>query len=357
MSFPPTTTPHAPARQPDTWPALLVTGGCGFIGSRFVERWRAAHPAQPVVVLDSLTYAGRPENLAGLRGPALHLEVASITDADAVRRVCDQYGVGGIVNFAAQTHVDQSILGSLEFTHTNVLGTHTLLEVARERGIHLHQVSTDEVYGDVPAPHHSLETDPLTPRSPYAASKAAADHLVLAYHQTHGSSVTVTRAANNVGPRQHLEKALALFATNALLGLPLPLYGDGLQQRDYMHVDDHCAAIELVLRGGASGGVFNVGTGLELSNRRMAQLVTQALGLPDAPVRHVSDRPGHDRRYSLNTDRVQALGWAPDFTPEQAVLSAARWYAANRAWWEPIRRSEAFAAYYERQYAARLGAS
>ncbi len=333
---------------------LLVTGGCGFIGSNFVRYWLAQHPESRVVVYDKLTYAGRRENLADLwEDPRLTLVVGDITDLELVRSTCKHNGVDLIVNFAAETHVDQSILGPLVFTDTNVRGTHVLLEVARELSIRLHHISTDEVYGHIPDGHQSVEADPLAPRSPYAASKAAADQLVQAYHITYALPVTITRGANNVGPYQYPEKAVPLFSTNAILGEAIPVYGDGLQMRDYAHVYDHCTGIEAVLLRGEVGEVYNVGTGHEMTNLEMVDIVLNTLDQSHDLVRHVSDRPGHDRRYSMNVDKLRALGWQPKYDPKEAVAEAARWYAANRAWWEPI-RSGAFREYYEKQYAERL---
>lgn len=336
---------------------LLVTGGCGFIGSNFVRWWLEQAPGTRVVVYDNLTYAGRRENLADLWGrPDLTLVVGDITDLDAVRRTCVQEGVTAVVNFAAESHVDRSISAPLRFTITNVQGTHALLEVARDLRLRFHQVSTDEVYGDVPPGERRTERDPLAPRSPYAASKAAADHLALAYHTTYGLAVTVTRGSNTVGPYQYPEKVLPLFATNALLGEPLPLYGDGLQQREYLHVQDHCAAIAAALRRGQPGEVYNVGTGTELSNITLARTVLGTLGCSMDLIRHVTDRPGHDRRYAVHTSALQALGWRARFTSLQAVQDAARWYQLNAWWWSPI-RAGAFQAYYHQQYAARLAAA
>jgi dTDP-glucose 4,6-dehydratase len=334
--------------------SLLITGGCGFIGSNFVRYWLGRHADSRVVVYDKLTYAGRRENLHDLwADPRLSLVVGDIGDQALVTRTCQEHGVQLVVNFAAETHVDQSILGPLVFTDTNVRGTHVLLEVARELGLRMHHVSTDEVYGHIPDGHHSVETDPLVPRSPYAATKAAADHLARAYAVTYGVPVTITRGANNVGPFQYPEKAVPLFSTNALLGEPLPVYGDGLQLRDYAHVSDHCAGIEAVVLRGATGEVYNVGTGREMTNLEMVDIVLRTLGADPGLVRHVTDRAGHDRRYCMNVDKLRSLGWTPQYDPRQAVTDAARWYAAHRSWWEPIRNGE-FRAYYERQYARRL---
>ncbi|WP_425148365.1 dTDP-glucose 4,6-dehydratase [Deinococcus sp.] len=333
---------------------LLITGGCGFIGSNFVRYWLAQHPQSRVVVYDKLTYAGRKENLHDLWDhPNLTLVVGDIGDLETVRRACQENHIDLIVNFAAETHVDQSILGPLVFTDTNVRGTHVLLEVARELGIRLHHISTDEVYGHIRDDHQSVETDELAPRSPYAASKAAADQLVQAYAITYGLPVTITRGANNVGPYQYPEKAVPLFSTNAILGEPLPVYGDGMQMRDYAHVHDHCTGIETVLLKGEIGQVYNVGTGREMTNLEMVDIVLDALGKDHSLVKHVTDRPGHDRRYSMNVDKLKALGWQSKYDPKQAVAEAARWYAANQWWWEPIRSGE-FREYYSKQYAERL---
>lgn len=334
--------------------SLLVTGGCGFIGSNFVRYWQTQHPQSRVVVYDKLTYAGRKENLHDLWDTAnVSLVVGDIGDQDLVHRTCQDESIDLIVNFAAETHVDQSILGPLVFTDTNVRGTHVLLEVARELGIRLHHISTDEVYGHIKDNHQSVETDELAPRSPYAASKAAADQLVQAYAITYGIPVTITRGANNVGPYQYPEKAVPLFSTNAILGEPLPVYGDGLQMRDYAHVYDHCTGIEAVLLRGEIGEVYNVGTGREMTNLEMVDIVLDTLGKDHSLVKHVTDRPGHDRRYSMNVDKLRALGWEPKYDPRQAVAEAAKWYVENRWWWEPIRSGE-FREYYDRQYAERL---
>ncbi len=333
---------------------LLITGGCGFIGSNFVRYWIEKHPESNIVVYDKLTYAGRKENLHDLwNNSHLNLVVGDIGDQDLVRQTCQAHQIDLIVNFAAETHVDQSILGPLVFTDTNVRGTHVLLEVARELSIRLHHISTDEVYGHIKDNHQSIETDELAPRSPYAASKAAADQLVQAYYITYGLPVTITRGANNVGPYQYPEKAVPLFSTNAILGEPIPVYGDGLQMRDYAHVYDHCTGIETVLLKGELGEVYNVGTGREMTNLEMVDIVLGTLGKDHRLVKHVTDRPGHDRRYSMNVDKLRGLGWEPKYDPKNAVAEAARWYSTSSWWWEPIRSGE-FREYYAKQYAERL---
>jgi len=332
---------------------LLVTGGCGFIGSNFVRYLLERYPYK-ITVLDKLTYAGRKENLDDLwSDPRLELTVGDIGNLELVRHVCVSSKVDTIVNFAAETHVDQSILGPLLFTETNVRGTGVLLEVARELNLRFHHISTDEVYGHILDGHQSVESDPLEPRSPYSASKAAADQLVQAYFITYSLPITITRGANNVGPYQYLEKVVPLFATNALLGLPLPIYGDGLQMRDYAHVFDHCTGIDAVLQNGVLGEVYNVGTGREMTNREMVEIVLESLNKPRDLIRFVEDRPGHDRRYSMNVNKLRTLGWEPKYDPKNAVAEAARWYADNEAWWGPLRKGD-FDAYYSRQYAQRL---
>ncbi len=333
---------------------LLVTGGCGFIGSNFV-RLVLERGSSRVIVLDKLTYAARRENLTGfLDDPRLEIVVGDIGNVELVRHLVESRNIDAIVNFAAETHVDRSILDPFVFSQTNLIGTHTLLEVAREHNLRYHQISTDEVYGHIAGNHHSLESDVLRPRSPYSASKAAADLLVLSYHTTFGLPVTITRGSNNVGPYQYLEKVVPLFSTNALLGLPLPVYGDGQQIRDYTHVIDHCTGALAVLERGTIGEVYNVGADAAITNLEMIELILETLGKPRTLIRHVTDRAGHDGRYSIDVDKLRALGWEPSYTPQQAVASAATWYRDNPAYWQPIREGASFQAYYERQYGRRL---
>jgi dTDP-glucose 4,6-dehydratase len=325
---------------------ILVTGGCGFIGSHFVKRLVAA--GETVVVLDKLTYAGNPANLEGV---GCELIRGDIADRDAVLAAAD--GCDAIVNLAAETHVDRSIHGAAEFIATDVLGVYVLLEWARETGRRLVHVSTDEVYGDVPMGVSSREDDPLRPSSPYSASKAGGDLQVLAAVRTHGVDATITRGSNTYGPNQYPEKLIPLFVTNALDGEPLPLYGDGRQTRDWLHVEDHCAAIELVLREGGAGEVYNVGAGEERENVEVARSILALTGADPSLLRHVTDRPGHDRRYSLDTTKLRGLGWAPQVAFADGLASTVAWYAANRSWWEPLRSGE-YLEYYRRQYADRL---
>ena len=324
---------------------LLVTGGAGFIGSHFVKRMLAA--GEDVVVLDKFTYAGNPANLP---------KGADCRRGDiAVREEVEQIGpVGAIVNFAAETHVDRSILGPEEFVRTDVLGTLVLLRVAEELSARLVHVSTDEVYGDVEPGWSSREDDPLRPSSPYSASKAGGDLQVLAAVRTFGVNASITRGSNTYGPNQYPEKVLPLFATNALDGDPLPLYGDGRQVRDWLHVDDHCAAIELVLRQGEAGHVYNVAANEEHENAELARLIVDHVGVDPALVRNVEDRAGHDRRYSLETTKIRSLGWRPRREWDEGIRSTIDWYRDNRDWWEPIKRSGDFRDYYDKQYAARL---
>ena len=324
---------------------VLVTGGCGFIGSHFVKRLVAV--GDEVVVLDKLTYSG---NSANIEGVDCELVEGDVADAGAV----EQAGKGckAVVNFAAESHVDRSILEAGDFIRTDVYGTHVLLEWARKSGARFLQVSTDEVYGDVPMDISSKEDDPLRPSSPYSASKAGGDLQVLAYVRTYGLNASITRGANTYGPNQYPEKLIPLFVTNALDGHPLPVYGDGRQRREWLHVEDHCAAVELVLREGAGGGIYNVG-GDERENLEIVNRIVQLTGAGPALVRHVEDRPGHDRRYSVDSSRLRALGWEPRQDLEAGLEETVAWYRDNRSWWQWIKSGE-YLDYYRRQYADRL---
>ncbi len=335
---------------------LFVTGGAGFIGSNYVSYVLEQHPDDTVIVYDKLTYAGRLENLQESMarfGSRLVFVQGDICDAPAVESALREHGVDTIVNFAAESHVDRSILAPDAFIRTDVYGTYVLLEAAHKLGnLRFHQISTDEVYGHIHGDHRSLESDNMAPRSPYAASKAGGDHLVSAYNITYGLPTTLTRGANNIGPYQYPEKVVPLFVTNALNDQQLPVYGDGQQRRDYQYVRDHCAGIDLVLRKGTIGEIYNVGTGAEMTNLRMVEILLDELGKPASLIRHVEDRMGHDRRYCMNVDKLMALGWEPDFTHEEAIRATVRWYVENRWWWEPIRSGE-FRDYYERVYGSR----
>ena len=323
---------------------VLVTGGAGFIGSHFVRRLQAA--GEDVVVLDKFTYAGNAANLP---------DGTEVYRGDiAVREDVEQVGpVDAIVNFAAETHVDRSIHGPEDFVRTDVHGTLVLLQVARELSARFVQVSTDEVYGDIEPGWSSREDDALRPSSPYSASKAGGDLQVLAAVRTFGVNASITRGSNTYGPNQYPEKLIPLFVTNALDGEPLPLYGDGRQIRDWLHVEDHCAGIELVLRKGKPGEIYNVGGGEEVENRDLTTTILELTGADESLVKPVADRPGHDRRYSLDTAKLRALGWKPHRSLTHGLPETVAWYRDHREWWEPIKSGE-FRAYYERQYASRL---
>src|SRR5919202_554869 len=325
---------------------ILVTGGAGFIGSHCAKRLAAA--GEDVVVLDKLTYSGNPANLDGAD---VELVEGDIADRDAVARAAR--GADAILNFAAETHVDRSILGATEFIETDVLGTYILLEWVREQGTRFVQVSTDEVYGDVPEGASSHEDDPLRPSSPYSASKAGGDLQVVAAVRTYGVNASITRGSNTYGPNQYPEKIIPLFITNALDGQPLPLYGDGRQTRDWLYVEDHCAAVELVLHEGQPGEIYNVGGGEEVENRDLMGRILELTDADASLVRHVEDRPGHDRRYSLDTSKLRALGWAPARTLADALPETVDWYRDNREWWEPIKSGE-YLSYYRQNYEYRL---
>ena len=325
---------------------IVVTGGAGFIGSHFARRMAGA--GHTVVVLDKLTYSGNRANLADVEHESVQGDIA---DAATVARAAD--GCDALVNFAAETHVDRSILTPEEVIRTNVLGPHVLLEWARETGKRLVHVSTDEVYGDVgldEAPRR--ETDQFHPSSPYSAAKAGGDLLVPAYVRTYGVNATRTHGANTYGPNQYPEKVLPLFTTNALDGEPLPVYGDGCQRREWLYVEDHASAIELVLHQGAPGEAYNIG-GEEHENLELVERILEHTGADRTLIRHVEDRAGHDRRYAIDDSKLRALGWKPAMPFEEGIRTTIEWYRENRAWWEPIKSGE-FRAYYEQQYGARL---
>ncbi len=334
----------------------MVTGGAGFIGSNFVRYVLEKYPDYYVVVYDKLTYAGNLDNLKDVAerfADCYAFVRGDICDAAKVRETIRAYDVDTVVNFAAESHVDRSIMDPDAFIKTDVYGTYVLLEAVREFGLErLHQVSTDEVYGHVPE-GASKETDSVAPRSPYAASKASADLMINAYHVTYGLPVTITRGANNIGPYQYPEKVVPLFVTNAIDNLPLPLYGDGLQVRDYQYVLDHCEAIDLVLHKGEIGGIYNVGTGTEMRNINMTHLVLKLLNKPESLIQPVRDRPGHDRRYALDVIKICGLGWEPAHTCEEAIEKTVRWYVENEWWWRPIKSGEHYQEYYQRQYEGR----
>jgi len=330
---------------------LVVTGGAGFIGSNFVRHVLREHPDDRVVNLDKLTYAGNPANLADMaRDPRYAFVQGDICDAALVRDLVR--GVDAVVNFAAESHVDRSLVEPDAFLRTDVFGVFTLLEAVRELKVprFLH-ISTDEVYGSV-AQGSSSEADPLRPSNPYSASKAGGDLLALSYWRTHGVPVVVTRSSNNFGPYQYPEKVVPLFITNALDDQPLPLYGDGRNVRDWLYVLDNCAAIDLVLRRGRDGEVYNIGGGHEIENLVLTQEILRLTGKPDTLIRRVTDRPGHDRRYSVDSAKIGRLGWAPRHPFAAALETTVRWYREHETWWRPLKSGE-FRAWYERQYANR----
>lgn len=325
-----------------TFKRVLVTGGAGFIGSNFVRFALARHPEWQIVVLDKLTYAGNLDNLADVMDEIafVHGDIANPSD---VTRAMDG-GVDAVINFAAESHVDRSLLDSRPFIKTNVEGTLVLLEGARRMGVKrfLH-VSTDEVYGDLSGTDRlSIETDRLAPRSPYAASKAAAEHLVYSYHVSYGLDVVVTRGSNTYGPYQYPEKIIPLFITNALEGKPLPVYGDGSAVRDYMHVEDHCAGIDIVLHSGKSGEVYNIGARMEVPGIEVAQRILKLLGKPDDMMQFVADRPGHDYRYAVDPSRTEALGWQRVWNWENGLAQTVRWYVENEEWWRRVKQKKHF---------------
>jgi dTDP-glucose 4,6-dehydratase len=333
---------------------VLVTGGAGFIGSGFVRWAHAAHPDWQVTTLDKLTYAGRLENLREVMDSPRHRFVkGDIADADISKPLVRESNI--VVHFAAETHVDRSILAAGDFIHTDVFGTFVLLEAAREaRDLQRFvQISTDEVYGSVPT-GHSKETDELRPRNPYSASKAGADRLAYSYFATYDVPVIITRASNNYGPNQFPEKVIPLFITNAIDEQPLPLYGDGLNVRDWLHVDDHCRAIDLLIERGVSGEVYNVGGGNEVRNVDLTHRILELAGRSASLIRPVADRPGHDRRYALDTGKTRALGWAPQVPFDEGLRQTVAWYRENEWWWRPIKEQDpAYRAYYQAQYGKR----
>ncbi len=332
---------------------LLVTGGAGFIGSNFVHHLLDTYGDGKVVVYDKLTYAGNLENLKDVADdPRYSFVQGDICDTERVEEVVGEHKIEAIVNFAAETHVDRSILAAGSFIHTDVYGTHVLLEVVRKFGLRrMVHVSTDEVYGSV-TEGSSVETDRLLPNSPYSASKAGGDLMCRAYHVTYGVPVVITRGSNNFGPYQYPEKVIPLFITNALDDEPLPLYGDGLNIRDWLYVVDHCEAIDLMMRQGRDGEIYNVGADHELTNLELTEAILEIVGKPKALIQFVEDRPGHDRRYSLDSSKVRKLGWEPRHRFQEALEDTVRWYADNRWWWEKLKKGE-YQSYYAEQYGAR----
>jgi dTDP-glucose 4,6-dehydratase len=327
---------------------LLVTGGSGFIGSNFIRHVLAAHRDDRVVNLDKLTYAGNPANLVDLESDPRYVFIqGDICDARIVREA--MRGVDAVVNFAAESHVDRSLVEPDAFVRTDVVGVVTLLDAVKELKItrFLH-ISTDEVYGSV-SHGSSSEDAPLRPSNPYSASKAGGDLLAQAYWRTHRVPVLITRSSNNFGPYQYPEKLIPLFVTNAIDEQPLPLYGDGRNVRDWLYVLDNCAAIDLVLRKGGEGEVYNIGGGHEIENVDLTHQILELTGRPRSLIRPVTDRPGHDRRYSVDSTKIRALGWTPCHGFDDALAVTVSWYREHEAWWRPL-KSGGFRAYYEKQY-------
>ena len=333
---------------------ILVTGGAGFIGSNFVHLMLGKYDDIQVVVYDKLTYAGNLDNLLPVAdNPRYHFYQGDICDAAAVDSVMREYKIDTIVNFAAETHVDRSLMEPGGFIQTDVFGTFVLLEAAKKYEVErYHQISTDEVYGQV-LEGRSTEEDRLHTRSPYSASKAGGDLMCLAYYTSFDLPVTITRGSNNIGPYQFPEKVVPLFITNAIDDKPLPLYGDGKQMRDYQYVQDHCEGIDVVLRRGKPGEIYNLGTGVETTNLEMTHLILKLLGKPESLIQPITDRPGHDRRYALDCSKVQALGWRNRYNFEQAIEATVKWYVDNEWWWRKIKSGQRYQEYYEQQYTGR----
>lgn len=330
---------------------VLVTGGAGFIGSNFVSHALETYPEWEVTTLDKLTYAGRLENLQHLDGhPRHHFVHGDIADASVAAPLVMDADV--VVHFAAETHVDRSLADAGDFVKTDVYGTFVLLDAAREstRLKRFIQISTDEVYGSVPT-GASVETDELKPRNPYAASKAGADRLAYSFWATHDVPVVITRASNNYGPRQFPEKIIPLFVTNAIDGQPVPLYGDGQNIRDWLHVNDHCRAVSFLVEKGQPGEVYNIGGGHELTNIDLTTNILDLLEKPHSLISPVGDRKGHDRRYALDTTKLRSLGWAPQESFDAGLAAVVDWYRENEWWWRPIKEGDpAYRAYYKTQY-------
>ena len=334
---------------------ILLSGGAGFIGSNRVMYLLKKYPDIRILNLDKLTYAGNLENLESVNNhPRYHFERGDICDRRLVEQLLGKHSIDAIINVAAETHVDRSIVGSAEFIQTNIVGTHVLLELAREKNIaKFVQISTDEVYGSLGPTGKFTEETPIHPNSPYAASKASADNFVLAYHHTYGLPAVITRCSNNYGPFQFPEKLIPLMIANALNGKPLPVYGDGMNVRDWLHVADHCSAIDAVVRRGRVGEVYNIGGNNEKPNLELIKLLLKLLGKSESLITFVKDRPGHDRRYAIDSSKIQReLGWTPSFTFEQGMKETVEWYVQNRKWWERIISGQ-YKEYYASMYAGR----
>jgi dTDP-glucose 4,6-dehydratase len=329
---------------------LLVAGGAGFIGANFVHHMLRTYPDYRIVVFDKLTYAGNLNNLKPVENePRYAFVQGDIADHTAVREAIKRHDIDTLINFAAETHVDRSILDPDAFVRTNVYGCYVLCEAAKELHLErLHLVSTDEVYGPIPAGKFK-ETDRFKPSSPYSAAKAGGELLVLSYHQTYGLPITVTRGVNTYGPYQFPEKAIPLFVTNVIDDQPIPLYGDGKQVRDRLHARDHARAVDVVLHKGQLGEAYNVAADMEYTNIDVARRILRLLGKPESLIQPVLDRPGHDVRYALDTEKLGALGWEPAIDFEQGLEETVRWYVENEWWWRPLKSGE-YQEYYRKQY-------
>ncbi len=328
----------------------LISGGAGFMGSNFIRYLLRTYRDIKVTNLDKLTYAGNLENLRDIEDePRYRFVKGDICDPQMVEPLIKESDV--VVNFAAETHVDRSIMEAGSFVLTDVYGPYILLQVARKYGIdRFVQISTDEVYGSIQEGSFS-EGDPLRPSNPYSASKAGGENLVYSFYKTYGMPVIITRATNNFGPYQYPEKVIPLFITNALNDLPLPLYGDGMQVRDWLYVEDHSYALDLIVREGKEGKMYNIGAGNEINNLELTHNILTLLEKPTSLIRHVKDRLGHDRRYSLNCNKIKSLGWKPKYSFLQALRSTVQWYLDNQQWWRPIKeRDDRYKTYYKRQY-------
>lgn len=334
---------------------ILVTGGAGFIGSNFVRHMVKKYPQYHIINFDVLTYAGNLENVSEIEAsPNYSFVKGNISDVQIVNQVMKEYQVDAIINFAAESHVDRSIAEPGIFVQTNVVGTQVLLEAARHHHVKKYlQISTDEVYGTLGKDGLFSETTPLAPNSPYSASKTGADLLVRAYFETYGLPVNITRCSNNYGPYHFPEKLIPLVITNAMENKEIPVYGDGLQIRDWLHVQDHCQAIDLVLHRGKIGEIYNVGGNNERTNLHIVKTVLDVLGKPESLIRHVADRLGHDRRYAIDATKLRCeLGWQPQYTFETGIKETIQWYLDNCHWWQRVKSGE-YTAYYEKMYACR----
>lgn len=334
---------------------ILVTGGAGFIGSNFIQYMLRKHPEYSIVNTDKLTYAGNLENLEEVEdNPCYSFHQGDICDRSLIEKLLQKYRIETLVNFAAESHVDRSIHGASEFVRTNIVGTNVLLEITKEHKLKKFiQVSTDEVYGSLGAEGTFTETTPLHPNSPYAASKASADMLALAYHHTFGLPVVMTRCSNNYGPYQFPEKLIPLMIANAMSDKPLPVYGDGMNVRDWIHVTDHCAAVDAVLHHGTIGQVYNIGGNSERANLDLVKRILHHLGKPESLITFVKDRPGHDRRYAIDSSKIQKeLGWKPQYSFEQGLKETIEWYQKHQSWWKRIVSGE-YQQYYKKMYEGR----